>query len=77
MAAAENAAVVIRQPYKRDELFHDREVVLANAAKRAGPAVGDGFKGGAGSDTAVGIAFCWVIDVTADVANVLFHVDGV
>ncbi len=54
-------------------LFHDREAVLANAAKRAGPAVGDGFKGSAGSDAAIGIAFFWVIDVTADVANVLFH----
>ena len=73
MAAAEKAAVVIRHPYKRDELFHDREAVLANAAKRARPAVGKGFKRCARSDAAVGIAFCWVIDVTADIAYVLFH----
>ena len=55
------------------ELFHDREAVLADAAKRAGPTVGNGLKRGAGSDTAVGIAFFWVINVTADVANILFH----
>ena len=59
--------------YKFVELFHDREAVLADAAKRARPAVGNGFKWGAGSDAAVGIAFFWVIDVTTDVANVLFH----
>ena len=56
-------------------LFHDREAVLANATKRAGPAVRDGLKGGAGSDAIIGIAFFWVINVTADVANVLFHID--
>ena len=56
-------------------LFHDREAVLANAAKRAGPTVGDGFKWGAGSDAAVGVAFFWVIDITTDVANVLFHIE--
>lgn len=54
-------------------LFHDREAVLANAAKRAGPAVGDGFKGSAGSDAAIGIAFFWVVNVTTDIANILFH----
>ena len=54
-------------------LFHNREAVLANAAKRAGPTVGDGLKRSAGSDATVGIAFFWVIDVTADVAYVLFH----
>ena len=69
-----NAAAVIRQPYTY-RLFHDRETVLADAAKRAGPAVGNGLKRGARSDAAVGIAFFWVVDVTADVANVLFH-DG-
>jgi len=54
-------------------LFHDREAVLADAAKRAGPVVGNGLKGGAGGDAAIGVAFFWVVDVTADVANVLFH----
>ena len=68
------AAAVIRQPYMSD-LFHDRETVLADAAKRAFPVVRNGFKRGARSDAAVGIAFFWVIDVTTDVANVLFHRD--
>ena len=67
-----NAAAVIRQPYK-NRLFHNRKTVLADAAKRAGPTVRDGLKRGAGSDAAVGIAFFWVINVTADVANILFH----
>ena len=54
-------------------LFHDREAVLANAAKRAGPVVGNSLKRGAGSDSAIGIAFFWVVDVTTDIANILFH----
>jgi len=58
-------------------LFHDREAVLADAAKRAFPAVGNGFKRSAGSDAAIGIAFFWVVDVTADVANVLFHIEQI
>ena len=66
------AAAAIRQPYK-NRLFHDRETVLADAAKRAFPAVRNGLKRGARSDAAVGIAFFWVVNVTADVANILFH----
>ena len=54
-------------------LFHDREAVLANAAKRAGPAVGDGLERSARGDAAVGVAFFWVVNVTADVANVFLH----
>ena len=49
------------------------EVVLAYATEWAYPVVGDVFEGGTWGDAAVGIACCGVIDVTADVANILFH----
>ena len=67
------AAAVIRQPY-RFRLFHDRETVLADAAKRAFPIVRNGLKRGAGGNTAVGVALLWVVNITADVANVLFFI---
>ena len=54
-------------------LFHDRETILANAAERAGPTVGNGLKRSARGDAAIGVAFFWVINVTTDIANVFLH----
>ena len=69
-----DAIIASLQAFK---LFHDRKAVLADTAKRAGPTVGNGLKRGARGDAAIRIAFFWVVDVTADVANVLFHIDVV
>lgn len=52
-------------------LFY-REIVLAYAAERAGEIVGKVFPFGAGRDTVVGIAEGFVVDVTANIANI-FH----
>lgn len=49
------------------------EVGFVHAAKRAAPVVGEIFKRGARSDAIVGIANLGVIDITAHVANVFFH----
>jgi len=53
-------------------LFY-REVVLTNTADGAYPILGDVFKRSARSDTAIGIAYFWIINITTCVANVLFH----
>ena len=53
-------------------LFY-REVVLTNTADGAYPILGDVFKRCSGSDTAIGIAYFWIINITTCVANVLFH----
>lgn len=55
----------------RGLLFH-REIVLANAAERAGEIVGKVFPFGSRRDTVVGITEGFVVDVTANIANV-FH----
>ena len=52
------------------------EFVLAYAAKWANPIFGELFKWGAGGDTVVGVSYCGVVLVTADVAYILFHVGG-
>lgn len=54
-------------------LSHGAEIVLAHAAEGADPVGRDVLESGAGGDIAVGVAFGGVIDITADVANVLFH----
>ena len=56
-----------------ESLFLYGEVVLAYAADGAYPVFGDVFKGSAGGDAAVGVAYFGVINVTTGVANVLFH----
>jgi hypothetical protein len=48
------------------------EVLFAYAANGAAPIVGKILKRGAGSDTAVGIALCGVINVAARLAHI-FH----
>ena len=48
------------------------EYVLAEAANGANPIVGNVLKGGAGSDTAVGIANLGIVNIAAG-AYVLFH----
>ena len=57
-------------------LFY-REVVLTNTADGAYPILGDVFKGCSWSDTAIGIAYFWIINITTCVANVLFHNHGI
>lgn len=52
-----------------------REIVLADAAKRADPIGRDVFKSSAGGDAAIRISGLGVVRIAADVANVLFH-DG-
>jgi hypothetical protein len=42
-------------------------------AERANPVGGEVFEFGAGGDTVVGVTNCGVIDITADIANILFH----
>lgn len=55
-------------------LFGDRaEIILAYATEGAHPVGGDVFESSAGGNAAVGVAFGGVVDVTTDVANVLFH----
>lgn len=53
-------------------LLFDREIVLAYAAERAGEIVGKVFPFGSRRDTVVGITEGFVVDVTANIANV-FH----
>ena len=50
-----------------------REVALTYTTNGAYPVFGNVFEGGAGLDTAIGIAGFRIIDVTTDVANILFH----
>ena len=47
------------------------EIVLANAADGAYPVVGNVLKRCSCGNTAIGITYCGVIDVTANFANVL------
>ena len=51
-----------------------RKTGFIHAAHRAGPVGGEIFKGGAGGDAVVGITDFGVIDVTAQITYVLFHV---
>ena len=53
------------------------ELVLAYAAYRAYPIVGQVFKLGAGSDTAFGVAYCGVVIPIADFANVFVHSEAI
>ena len=53
-------------------LFY-REVLFAYSADGAYPILGEILEGCAWSDAAVGIAYFGVINITACVANVLFH----
>ena len=50
------------------------EVFFANTAEGADPVGGDVFKFGAWGDAVVGVAFCGVILIPADVTNILFHI---
>ena len=50
------------------------EVLLADAARRAGPVFGDVFECRARSDAAFRVAFCRIIDVSADDAYILIHI---
>ena len=60
--------------FTQSSLFGDgAEIVLAYAAEGAYPVGGDVLESSAGGNAAVGVAFGRVVDVTADVANVLFH----
>jgi hypothetical protein len=54
-------------------LLLGREVIFAYAADGANPIFWNVFKSGAGLDTAVWVAYFGVINITASVANVLFH----
>ena len=54
-------------------LFLSREILLANATDGAHPVVGQVLEGGAGGYTVVGVAQFRIIDITAGVANILFH----
>ena len=47
------------------------KVALADAADGAYPVVGDVLKRCSSGDTAIGISYCGVVDVTANFANVL------
>ena len=53
-------------------LFFCAELILANAAERAGPVFGDFFPRRAGGYAIVGVAELGVIDIAADIADV-FH----
>jgi hypothetical protein len=54
-------------------LIHRLELVLGGAADGADPFRGDFIKGGVGGDMVVRITLGRVIDVTTDLALVLFH----
>lgn len=70
-SVCESAAFIL---YFRWNLFLDnREIVFAYAAERAHPVIGDVFKGRSGFDATVRIACCRVVNITADIANVLLH----
>ena len=69
-----------RQTYKRSAVLSGKvllfcffELILAYAAKRAGPVIGQIFKGGAGGDAVVGIADFGIVLITAGAAYVLIH----
>ena len=49
------------------------KLVLADAAQRANEIFGQGIKLRAGSDAVVRIAQSFFVNVTANVANILFH----
>ena len=49
------------------------EIVLAHATEGAHPILGKVLKRCSGLDAAVGVAYFWVIDITASVAYILFH----
>ena len=51
------------------------EVVLADTADGAYPIVGDVLKRCSCGDTAIGIAYCGVVDVTANFTNVLHKLE--
>lgn len=53
-------------------LFFRAELILANAAERADPILGDFFPRCAGGDAVLRIADLRVIDIAADIADV-FH----
>ena len=57
----------------RHILIFRAEVFLAYAADGAYPVLGEVFESGAGSYAVIGVAELWIIDVTAGVANILFH----
>lgn len=54
--------------------FYNTELVLANTTQGAQPAIGKIFKCCSCRDIVVGITYCRVINVTTNIANVLFHV---
>ena len=49
------------------------EILFADAAHGAAPAVGEFLKRGAGGYAVVGIALCGIVNVTANFAYILFH----
>ena len=49
------------------------ELVFAYAANRAYPIFGDILECCSWLDTTVGVSYCWVIHITADFTNILFH----
>ena len=49
------------------------EFILAYAAERANPVFGEFFEWGAWLNTVVGITYCGVVLVSADVTYILFH----
>lgn len=53
--------------------FYWREVVFTNSAKWAYPIFRDVFKCCSWSNASIFVANCWIIDVSANIANVLFH----
>ena len=55
-------------------LIEWREVGLRRATEGADPVGGNGVERGAGRDTVIGIALGGVVDIAADIANVLIHV---
>ena len=55
-------------------LFNRAELVLAYAAEGTYPILGEVFEGSAGSYPVVRIAGLRVIFISAEIANVLFHV---
>lgn len=64
--------------YKCDDrtrrlVVYRTEIFLAYRAERANPVGGNVLKGRAGGNTIVGISLCGVVNVAANVANILFH----
>ena len=54
-------------------LFLRLEIVLADSAQRAYPVCRKVFEGCSRSDSAVFIAYCRIIDISAYNTNILFH----